>query len=481
MGFEIPNVQSDPAFDGQSVADESDWKSLVLGLGQSGVIYGCNVKQDSGTDMNVIVEPGWIQFASDLVNIPADTTLSIATASATDRKDIVVWTYGSTGLTVIEGTPCSVAGWTRSSGALPPVKPPLPQSTIELAEVYVPANTLQITDSMIVLKAPNIAGRPIINVVSAGADPTGMVDSTFAIDLCLALLPERGGVVYFPAGTYLLSSTLQIGNGTSTSLSTTSGIRLVGEGVTGSTLYDLDYEMPGAVLKWNSSSAAPIVSVNGPLKGWSIENLTLDGNGGSASAGLKVVSGSSGVCRNIAIKGCLTGLLSETVPNFGAYSCNAWRNQFENFTVQVPDMDGAIGIKLDGDTSSPSADTCYALFMNTSIMFENTTSQVTNYGLYLKFCDNNRFIHLTFVNSVRSPGGTSYCLVFDYTGPGGGYLPADNTIDGVDFRSNRALIANVGSPTGTPENRVVCIAKTNGRPPAPSLTGLLWGYTASNP
>jgi hypothetical protein len=47
-----------------------------------------------------------------------------------------------------------------------------------------------------------------INVVSYGGDPTGAADSTSAIQDAINALPAAGGVVYLPAGTYKVSSTL---------------------------------------------------------------------------------------------------------------------------------------------------------------------------------------------------------------------------------------------------------------------------------
>ena len=47
-----------------------------------------------------------------------------------------------------------------------------------------------------------------ISVVAQGADPTGGKDSTSAIQGAIDALPATGGVVYLPAGTYLVSSTL---------------------------------------------------------------------------------------------------------------------------------------------------------------------------------------------------------------------------------------------------------------------------------
>ena len=54
---------------------------------------------------------------------------------------------------------------------------------------------------------------PWFNVITYGADPTGATDSTTAIQNALnAANSAGGGVVYFPAGTYQISSALTIYN-----------------------------------------------------------------------------------------------------------------------------------------------------------------------------------------------------------------------------------------------------------------------------
>jgi hypothetical protein len=53
------------------------------------------------------------------------------------------------------------------------------------------------------------AGTPAwINIVTQGADPSGATDSTAAIQKAINALPATGGVVYLPAGTYKVTSTL---------------------------------------------------------------------------------------------------------------------------------------------------------------------------------------------------------------------------------------------------------------------------------
>lgn len=66
-----------------------------------------------------------------------------------------------------------------------------------------------------------------INVVSQGADPTGASDSAPAIQAAINALPSTGGVVYLPAGTYKVASTVTC---------TTVPTYFVGDGVWATTL-----------------------------------------------------------------------------------------------------------------------------------------------------------------------------------------------------------------------------------------------------
>lgn len=69
-----------------------------------------------------------------------------------------------------------------------------------------------------------------ISVSTYGADPTGKTDSTTAFTDAITALPSAGGIVYVPAGTYLISGTLtfkqgqgMIGDGHVTSILTYTG------------------------------------------------------------------------------------------------------------------------------------------------------------------------------------------------------------------------------------------------------------------
>lgn len=49
-----------------------------------------------------------------------------------------------------------------------------------------------------------------LNVLDYGADPTGVADSTSAIQAAIDAVPTQGGTVYIPAGLYLVNSTITV-------------------------------------------------------------------------------------------------------------------------------------------------------------------------------------------------------------------------------------------------------------------------------
>lgn len=124
-----------------------------------------------------------------------------------------------------------------------------------------------------------MAQSSVFNVVAPpyGADPTGVSDSTNAINAAVAACAAAGGgVVYFPAGTYLVtpvsstSAALVLNNGTTGYY----GVRLVGASESATMI--------------KRSAAGPILSMSGPATDTSgtthcrystLESITLHGNG----------------------------------------------------------------------------------------------------------------------------------------------------------------------------------------------------------
>jgi hypothetical protein len=111
-----------------------------------------------------------------------------------------------------------------------------------------------------------MGGMPVYNVVTYGADPTGSADSTTAIQTAIdAASAAGGGTVFFPQGTYSISSTL----------TTYSSIRLLGDGDNGSAKLRLavnsDCNLIESTTQWNINML--------------IENLWLEGDKDNQASG----------------------------------------------------------------------------------------------------------------------------------------------------------------------------------------------------
>lgn len=151
MALTLPNLQSSPTFDGQTIDDATDLAALSAQAGGQGVYVGCGVTPHTGSDMNVTVAAGAVVINGAIVSVSAVSSLAVGAASSYDRRDIV--TVNSSGtVSVTAGTPCGTAGWTRSTNALGPVKPAIPSNSVLLAEVYVASTTTAIASGNILDK-----------------------------------------------------------------------------------------------------------------------------------------------------------------------------------------------------------------------------------------------------------------------------------------------------------------------------------------
>lgn len=122
-----------------------------------------------------------------------------------------------------------------------------------------------------------------INVVTAGADPTGAADSTAAIQGVLTALTS-GQTAYIPAGIYKITNTLQIGNGTSTGAATADGLNIIGCGVSKRIGGTVPSYPGGTQLAWYGAAGIPMIQVNGPIAGLRMGGFYLDAKVGANAA-----------------------------------------------------------------------------------------------------------------------------------------------------------------------------------------------------
>jgi len=259
------------------------------------------------------------------------------------------------------------------------------------------------------------AANLFINVVADfGADNTGSRDSTAAIQNAINSIP-KGGTIYFPAGTYNISSTLQIGNGSAAAPSTLNGIVLAGTGSPGMGGFSPDYTQTSAVtLNWTGTGSSIMVLIHGPIHGWGIHDICFEGNT-NATYGLYVIAGEGGNCSDLAFHHIYRPLaLDAVVVTNSTYQGegDSLHNYFQNISMEIPATNGAMGILFSGKgTGSKIANACYNHFVNTTIMMDwGTPSGGHNYALWFGICDSNVFETLHVI-----PAPTSVGVVFDFT------------------------------------------------------------------
>lgn len=208
MALTVPNIQSSPTFDGQSIDDSTDDQARALADNQTGVLSGCAVSPHTGSDMNVAIAAGVVAVAGVVVVVSAVTSLAVSAASTTDRRDIV--TVNSSGVvSVTAGAAGSTAGWSRSSTGLPSVKPTIPASSVLLAEVYVEGSGATATTA---IATGNIIDKTLI--IPNPLSYTAAATSTQAVTTTTATVVTGLTTPTLQAGVYELAVTITLGNGT---------------------------------------------------------------------------------------------------------------------------------------------------------------------------------------------------------------------------------------------------------------------------
>ncbi len=268
----------------------------------------------------------------------------------------------------------------------------------------------------------------IVNVVDFGADPAGNIDSAAGIQAAINSLPDQGGDVFFPAGQYDINTTINLGNGDATHASLRWGVRLVGEGMNVTTTDSdlLDNGNSAVTLYWQGAAGGTMISVNGPLDGWGISRMGLNGLG-SAAIGVLVNDACSGRMEDVTIRGATTAGLALRSPS-STLGIGTSHNGFDK--IYVVGNGSSHGIEIDG----VGRGSFYNIFNNTTVIVANGDQ-----ALYLGACDNNYFYGFNVTGT-----GAANSVVFDYTNGAGANFPNSNGFMGVDL--NSFLAVNVGAP-----------------------------------
>lgn len=134
------------------------------------------------------------------------------------------------------------------------------------------------------------SGRPWLDVRAFGAVGDGVTDDTTAIQNALNAVPAGGGTVYFPPGTYLISSALA---------ASVSGTTVLGAGWGASIILGSVNQADAAILRWGG--AAPAAN----LSNMAVLNIQLKGQWSTGSPGLLAHPSSGGhTIDHVMVSGC---------------------------------------------------------------------------------------------------------------------------------------------------------------------------------
>lgn len=145
-----------------------------------------------------------------------------------------------------------------------------------------------------------------VSVAGYGADPSGKSDSTTAFTNAIGAIPKAGGVIYVPAGTYLISGTLTFGPNQG----------MIGDGHSASVL---NYTGSGVCVKAADNAAFTGNAEGGWFQGWQVSGY----NGGAGAIGAQIVDLQGVKMDDVSFYGCATAGLYFTTAGSG-WSEEGW-------------------------------------------------------------------------------------------------------------------------------------------------------------
>lgn len=293
--------------------------------------------------------------------------------------------------------------------------------------------------------------RDFVSVKDFGAVGDGVTNDLPAILLALdAVDTAGGGKIYFPAGSYAITSQLSIGNGSNAAQSTKHHrITLVGDGYgTGSEVSNTEIAGATKILYTGSaSSTAAVISFEGPLHSVGLENIQLDANS-LAGYGININHVTQGTfsrvsARNFTSKGW--NLTTRTGFVSGVAYGNA-DNRFYDCYGFNPANTAAHGVYVDSGVSTATSlsgqpDSARNIFIGGTFAYGGDTG---SYGVYMSGADNNQFQGTHFLPKGGSAGGYD---VYLNQWPASGDFPKENVF--LNCGMTRGVSGNSGTgPTG---------------------------------
>jgi hypothetical protein len=263
-----------------------------------------------------------------------------------------------------------------------------------------------------------------------------------AIQAAIDSLPLSGGRVIVEPGHYSGSTSITLGNGGVGAASTKHNIFLEGM-----TPVNHDLALAATVLTW-TGGAQPIIHIKGPLVGWGLKNLYLHG-GGTANAGVFVVSGQYGEVSNLVIAGHAgNGIWTTCVPTFAGWNgaTDALKNTWNQVWVWhlPPAGPGTAGIALDSTNTTCNTD------FNTFYQPTVFVAGVDAYGMFLGGSDHNMF----FDAHIGDDATTRADVHFAYDNAAFAGWPCANNFYGLSLGNRGMTSSGTPHPTNFCANQI---------------------------
>ena len=318
--------------------------------------------------------------------------------------------------------------------------------------------------------------------------PNSTTDSAPGINAAIAAITPGPGVAAFSVpGFYTCASTINIGNGSTSAVSSQNGIYVSVSpsaplsGITGES--DLAV---GSVVELRTAAGFPsgnaLVQVNGPIFGWGLSGIRLRCSPvGAVSFGLHLSAARSGVSDDLQILDfAVAGHYTTSLQNLTlSMSANTMKNRYRGMYIRVPLNAFAKGILWNGNGVDANTNTWGEIYDHLLIEFPQNNTTVTVYGVYLSDCDSQLLRHTRFQYAGNSTNGSSGSgsnmpVVFDFTGTGLQTRPTDVVFDMVDFGNTSSSVVYSGSPLSGVQNAIANLNLGNTQPANPALSRLLW-------
>ena len=312
----------------------------------------------------------------------------------------------------------------------------------------------------------------------SGCDPTGVADSTTCIQNAFNAA-RNGLLVAIPPGTYNISSTLVIGNGSASGPSTTNGQVIEGLLGGGPATEVLPVRYP-VQFKWTGASGGTMLTVNGPIWGVQLSGITFNA-AGSAKTCVVFSHPMSSVFENLLCTGYTGTAFAHTAyAEPSSVVVGSSDNRFDFIQAKAPAAGGS-GIVIGGTDigTTKHLDVARNVYFNNHFDYDQSTPGT--YGIALQFVDN-----VSFIETATSPANSGAQGFGLFVNP-----PTTGTGDRTGFPGNiqfynSPLIGGTALP-GIPANwnppaglGFWPYPTGDGEPlPTPATPGLVYGITDS--